>query len=162
MKIERNILTKVGNRDIQKGTFIIPEGITKIGNAAFMDCDKLENITIPDGVTFIDAFAFSGCKYLRKVYIPDSVIYIGIEAFSSCSSLEEIIIPDNVEYVGHGAFSWCDSLAKITLPANLAVIYSSFSYFLKGLSVWMVLFAAVFSSISCSRFLHINDIKISK
>ena len=50
----------------------IPNGVTRINNAAFIDCDKLTQIDIPASVQAIGADAFYGCESLRSVYIEDS------------------------------------------------------------------------------------------
>lgn len=51
---------------------VIPETVrgkkvTSIGDAAFMDCSSITNVTIPDSVTRIGGFAFSGCTSLDTV-----------------------------------------------------------------------------------------------
>lgn len=80
----------------------IPSGITTIGQKAFSQCEKMENIVIPEGVKTIEASAFSGCPYLRSVSLPNSLERIGYNAFFNCMSLESITIPQNVsEIIGH-------------------------------------------------------------
>jgi hypothetical protein len=50
------------------GTFIIPTGVTTIGNNAFSECTSLTNVTIPESVTSIGSEAFSGCTTLTSIY----------------------------------------------------------------------------------------------
>ena len=45
----------------------LPEGLTHIGNDAFVDCINLKAITIPASVTSIGANSFAGCRNLRNV-----------------------------------------------------------------------------------------------
>lgn len=47
---------------------VIPDGITLIGNNAFVDCINLVNVTIPNSVTEIEESAFYGCTSLTTVY----------------------------------------------------------------------------------------------
>lgn len=41
--------------------YIIPNGVTTIGNSAFKNCDGLTTITIPNSVTSIGEGAFENC-----------------------------------------------------------------------------------------------------
>ena len=61
---------------------IIPEGTTKIGKFAFMNCHSLERVTIPTSVTEIECHAFHQCTSLKSVTIPESVNEIGYAAFT--------------------------------------------------------------------------------
>jgi hypothetical protein len=46
----------------------LPEGLTHIGDDAFVDCINLKAITIPASVTSIGANSFAGCRRIRDVY----------------------------------------------------------------------------------------------
>jgi hypothetical protein len=50
---------------------------------------------IPKGVTNIGEWAFSGCKNLRSIVIPESVTSIGGWAFHECKSLKNIEVKWN-------------------------------------------------------------------
>ena len=47
---------------------VLPEGLTHIGDDAFVDCINLKAITIPASVTSIGANSFAGCRRIRDVY----------------------------------------------------------------------------------------------
>ena len=51
---------------------------------AFYECNALESITIPDGITKIGQAAFVDCTSVQSITIPDSVTKIGISAFDGC------------------------------------------------------------------------------
>ena len=68
----------------------ISQGVTSIGEGAFMECEALTSIEIPDSVTEIGEGAFSGCEALTSINIPDSVTEIGWGAFSGCEALEKV------------------------------------------------------------------------
>ena len=54
----------------KKGTLIIPDGVTVIGENAFFECSGLTSIEIPLSVIRIDNNAFRGRTGLTKVYYP--------------------------------------------------------------------------------------------
>lgn len=83
---------------------VLPEGLFRIGNGAFFQCENLSDVTIPDGVVRIDNGAFSGCKALAAVTLPDTVRRIGDDAFAS-TALTRIVLPDSVTEVGNNPFS---------------------------------------------------------
>ncbi len=108
---------------------VIPDTVTKIGKAAFMECLNLQNINIPDGVTSIDEACFAHCFSLKSLEIPDTVTKIGTGAFLMCLSLEDISIPDNVESIDDLTFSYCFSLNNIEIPNAVTKIGAdAFSY----------------------------------
>lgn len=96
---------------------ILPEGITRIGGAAFWQCTNLESIVIPDSVTEIGPAAFS-CTGLKSVAIPAGVK--SIIGFDDCTSLKTVTIPEGVETIGAGAFGGCSSLTEITIPSSVS------------------------------------------
>ena len=65
--------------------YTIPEGVTSIGNRAFMSCSGLVSITIPNSVKSIGESAFNGCESLTSITIPNSVTSIGNFAFYGCN-----------------------------------------------------------------------------
>ena len=46
---------------------VIPEGVTSIGNLAFLGCSSLTSITIPNSVTSIGSYAFYNCSNLTSI-----------------------------------------------------------------------------------------------
>ena len=74
----------------RSGAYLIPDGVTTIGDGAFGSCGKLTSITIPDGVTSIGDSAFAVCTGLTDVTIPASVTSIGQYAFILCDALETV------------------------------------------------------------------------
>ena len=100
----------------------IPNSVTNIGDEAFEYCLSLTNINIPNSVTNIGDRFFSNCHSLTDINIPDSVTNIGDEAFSCCKSLFSIKIPNSVTNIGDKTFYGCESLTSIEIPNNVTNI----------------------------------------
>ena len=69
----------------------IEDGVTSIGDNAFMRCFNLTSVTIPESVTNIGEHAFCGSG-LTSVTIPESVTNIAWGAFSNCYDLTSVTI----------------------------------------------------------------------
>ncbi|MDO4196252.1 MAG: leucine-rich repeat domain-containing protein [Prevotellaceae bacterium] len=93
-------------RDVE-GHFVVPEGVTEVGDCAFEHCHSLISIEIPDSLKGIGSDAFWGCSSLTSINIPNSVTKIGDNAFRNCDSLTDIEIPDSVTEIGWAAFRGC-------------------------------------------------------
>ena len=113
--IENGVLTKYNGSG---GDVEVPEGVTEIGNWAFLDCTGLTSVTIPDSVTSIGLCAFSGCTGLTAVTIPNGVTYIGDLAFSGCTGLTAVNLSDSVTEIWYSAFFNCTGLTDIQVSAG--------------------------------------------
>ena len=108
--------------------FRVPNGVTKIKDGAFRNCDNLTCVHIPDSVTSIGERAFAGCGALESVTIPDSVTSIGEGAFSACISLESVTIGKGVRDVqdSDSTFSYCSALKKVTVNSAAVINAGTF------------------------------------
>ena len=104
------------------GTYVIPAGVTDVGEASFEGCSKLTGVTFPTGVTCINDRAFSFCSDLTSVSIPAGVTNLGDMAFSCCFKLTSASIPDTVSRIGNQAFCACSHLTDVFIPASMASI----------------------------------------
>ncbi len=111
----------------------LPDGLTNIGNRAFIDCSGLESIDIPETVTHIEIGAFSGCTKLKSVSLHDGITEIDGYAFSHCSVLNSINFPESLKLISYKAFLDCEALTSVTLPKNLeGISYNAFGYYDTG------------------------------
>ena len=94
---------------------IIEEGVTTIGNDAFVDCIGIKRVEIPYTVTAIGHNAFTNCDGLTTIDIPYGVQTLGEYAFSSCDNLRIVTIPSSMSVVSAGAFKNCNNLETIVL-----------------------------------------------
>ena len=70
------------------GAYVVPPGVTQIGDASFAYTIGLTEVTIPEGVTSIGSSAFSDCTALGAVTLPQSLATLSFQAFYKCSSLK--------------------------------------------------------------------------
>jgi hypothetical protein len=98
-----------------KGNYVIPNGVTTIGEWAFRECKGLINVTIPNSVTTIGRSAFSHCKGLTSVIIPNSVTTIYERAFRSCTGLTNVAIGNSITTIRTNAFFRCTGLTILTI-----------------------------------------------
>ena len=59
---------------------------------------------IRNGVTYIGDEAFLDCKYLTEITIPNSVTSMGWDVFSGCSSLKSVTTPKSINTIEENAF----------------------------------------------------------
>lgn len=69
--------------------------VARIGDAAFLGCATLRQLTIPATVTGIGEMSFGNCTGLKNVFIPATVTDIGRGPFAGCSSLASIKVSKN-------------------------------------------------------------------
>ena len=120
---ESNCLIEIATNTLILGckNSLIPNGVTSIGNNAFLYCYGLTSITIPNSVTSIGFGAFYACTGLTSITIPNSVTSIGVRAFRDCFGLTSINIPSSVTSIGYEAFYRCIGLTSITIPSVTSI-----------------------------------------
>ena len=119
MVIVRGILFRYCGKAKQ---VVIPEGVTEIGDMAFLNCKSLESISVPDGVVRIGDSAFEGCKKLRSILLPETVERIGKSAFEDDAALRQVTLPRKLLQLEANTFKGCRSLFDMTLPDGLLSI----------------------------------------
>lgn len=106
----------------------ISDGVTNIGEAAFLFCGDLTSVTIPDSVTSIGTSAFESCVRLEEITIPERVTKIKTAAFRDCMNLAEVIMlgetPPSIEiYIFNNCKFVTDNKKGIRVPAGKADAY---------------------------------------
>lgn len=99
--------------------------VTSIGENAFINDDKIVNISFPDSILYIENDAFCGCTNIDNIDLPQNLISIGDNAFGACKSLTNITIPDSTTSIGNRSFYDCTNLENITLSTNVQNIGNS-------------------------------------
>lgn len=76
-----------GKRD---ASYVVPEGVTVIGDRAFRGCTNLTEIALPKSLTTFDAFAFVHCSGLTTIDLPAGLTRVSWNAFDHCDRLSSI------------------------------------------------------------------------
>ncbi len=125
-------------RNISKVHF--QEGITKIGDSSFRDCESLETVNFPvsllllgdscfqntgivkvvinSSISTLPQFAFANCNKLENVVLGKEVIGIGKGAFCNCKALKSTTFSNRFEYIGNYSFVGCNRLDSIDAPVK--------------------------------------------
>ena len=120
-------------------SFAIPSGVTKIGDAAFIQAKYLMAVTFPSSVKTLGSSAFQGSG-LRSVTIPDTVTSVdnftfyesgvktvtfgkglkttAYEMFEKCRELGTINF-GGIQELDARTFAYCSSLENVTIPAGV-------------------------------------------
>ncbi|MDR1093553.1 MAG: leucine-rich repeat protein, partial [Clostridiales bacterium] len=98
------------------------EGITEIGDGAFMNCASLEEVKFPSTLKKIGARAFENCPALKSLNLPDELAEIGARAFKNCKELLSARLPDGLAELPDAVFSGCVKLNLKQLPPALTAI----------------------------------------
>ena len=95
---------------------VVEEGVTSIGDVAFLKYWNLRSVELHEGLEEIGDFAFSCCvnpnpgsENLESIHIPSTVTKIGSGCFSGCKTLKEVTFEpgSKLETIGENAFSDC-------------------------------------------------------
>ena len=100
---------------------VIGDGVTSIGDRAFVNCGNLADVTIPGSVTSIGTGAFSNCAKLTSISIPSQVTGIGSHAFEFCG-LTSVVIPSGLITIEDTVFQHCGALETVFIPKSVTKI----------------------------------------
>lgn len=101
---------------------VIQEGITVIGEKAFLNFSELEDVSLPESLEEIGIYAFSACTSLRSIELSGSLQRIGNYAFENCISLKSVTFSEGLREIDGYCFSGCKKLEQLALPKSLDVL----------------------------------------
>ena len=104
----------------------VPEKVTKLTDALFAGCPRLERVSLGEHIGKIPHRAFLGCDSLRSVKGGAGVEDVSSEAFKGCAKLETVDLFKTAKWIGDRAFAGCTSLKKLVLPHTRRVGHSAF------------------------------------
>ena len=96
----------------------ISDGVTSVGEYAFMDCTGLTSVIGLASVTTIPQNVFMNCSALTVIGL-SNITSVGSNAFSGCSSLQ-IADLRSVTSIENYAFQNCSGIKELVLPASIA------------------------------------------
>ncbi|MBR4145507.1 MAG: leucine-rich repeat protein [Lachnospiraceae bacterium] len=106
----------------KKGSYTVPESVTKIKSEAFFDCQSLTGVTLPAGLKELEVRAFYRCYSLKSIEVPSGITVINKSVFEQCESLESVTLPAGITSIGKWAFWGDKSLKEITIPSGVTEI----------------------------------------
>ena len=113
-------LKKIGQRTFYDceslSSIILPSTVAEIGSHAFSFCNNLRELVFNEGLRNIEQFAFYRCSSLASIKLPSTVTEIGDAAFGSCDNLREVVLHGVPREIGQNAFLYCSSLERFTFP----------------------------------------------
>lgn len=95
---------------------VLPEGISRIGFAAFSDCPSLSEVSLPQSLESLGDWAFYHDSSLVEVRLPAATRRVGACAFGFCTSLTEVELQPRLRSIAHNAFYQCTSLQSVEIP----------------------------------------------
>ena len=93
--------------------------VIAVDDAAFKDCNKLQEVVFNVGLKQIGQSAFKACNSLQSIKFPSTVTEIGDCAFYACNSLREVVLNDGIKEFGYSVFAFCTPLQSITIPSTV-------------------------------------------
>lgn len=104
-------------------------GITSLGNGAYQNCSGIREVEISACIGTVSQYAFAGCTGLieiefKSMYSSTELksIEIGAYAFQNCSKLGSLELTQDVHIVRVNAFDQCMALRRVRIDDNRAIL----------------------------------------
>ena len=113
------------NHKPQLRKVIAGNGVTSIGDEAFIKCEKLTEVNFGTKLSSIGQKAFAGCCKLKCIDLGRTAIkVIPQETFRDCCNVNKVILPNGIEMIGRRAFSGI-KLRVLQLPRTVKEVEQS-------------------------------------
>ena len=112
-------------------SIVIPQGITRFGNAVFYECDSLTRVTLPADMKTLPSSTFYGTTSLKTIQLPAGLETIDYSAFYG-SGLTAIEFPASLKTIGQQAF-YGSQITEITIPKTVTSVGSRFAAYCPNL-----------------------------
>ena len=106
--------------------FTVPETVEIIGRSAFSDC-KFEKVILPEGLKRIENMAFLKAEALKEIVsykgeetyasLPEGLEFIGVDTFNY-AGITYLYIPASVKEIGAYSFTYCTGLTEVNVAAT--------------------------------------------
>ncbi|MCR5138514.1 MAG: leucine-rich repeat protein [Oscillospiraceae bacterium] len=131
----------------------VDDGITSLGEAAFMGMSALKEVSLPDSVKSLGLNAFRATG-LTSIRLPDSIAMLEYATFSGCGALTEVRLPNQLESIGQAAFNGT-AVEELDIPVSLTDI--QYGAFETANSLKTVNYAGTKAQWSAIRIGDLND-----
>ena len=118
MKIKNGELLHIDHKEIIEGTYVVPDGVTVLGEWIFSGYTSIRRVVLPGTVEVIRGNAFYGCLGLEEIHLPGSIREIGSGAFRNCVGLQKIQLPE-ISAIENSVFAGCVSLERLEIPDSV-------------------------------------------
>ena len=99
---------------------IIPESCRELGNGAFYECHRLENVQLSSYIRDIGSETFRRCFSLKEIDMSKCFIdTIGKQAFEKCESLSKISFGEGLRKIYKDTFDKCKMIEELVIPISL-------------------------------------------
>lgn len=129
----------ISDSDSEITDLVVPEGVTSIGDYAFMSCTSLTSVSLPATITEIGNKAFNGDTNLKKAYFADiksmcstafntldaNPLYLAHHLYIGESEVTDVTIPDDLSYIKPMAFAGGTEIVKVVIPSSVVSIGKS-------------------------------------
>jgi len=153
------------------GSYVIPNGVTAIGDWAFDDCGGLTNVTIPDGVTSIGYEAFEECTSLTGLYFQGNAPSFGTAVFVGDDNATVYYLPETTgwgaTFGGRPTAPWGPPIIQTPPPTQTAEAGSAVGLWVKargGLPLFYLWYLDDTNLLGCSTncALALTNVQVSQ
>lgn len=95
-------------------TVNIGEGVTSIGDYAFIYATDMTSITLPSTLQSIGELAIGGCSSLKHVDLPEGLTTLKWQALYKCTAMDTLLLPSTLTLIDGNAFAECTGIKQIT------------------------------------------------
>jgi hypothetical protein len=101
-------------------SLILPDGITSIGESAFIHTKGIYNFQLTNKITSIGQYAFKWSDLSGIVQYPENntITSIPYECFCACYNITGVVIPKNITNIAQYAFEGCNKLEEVYVKST--------------------------------------------
>lgn len=126
----KDMHTLIAVPDSNRKSFIVAEGVKKIGECAFLYFRNLEYVSLPDSLSHIGTEAFADCASLRELRLPNRFEVIEARSLDRCQNLQTLYVGTSVPpllegYKPHWRFAGESKNLVVKVPAGSLNAYKS-------------------------------------
>ena len=90
----------------------VSSGVTKIGNYAFYDLNRVTEVQLSEGLLTVGQYAFAYCESLEEITLPASLTNIVNGAFKDSGIKSVTFLGDSIASIGTSVFNTSSGLSK--------------------------------------------------